>query len=913
MAATHRAPKQWALTRRETINSFENWRQNIIYTLSLDCEFEPFTREGAQWQKKTKSNPLRGLTDDDNGLSAATKCTRLELMLGQIANYCPVISRNTIVRNSTSLGQIWQSIRLHYGFQSTGANFIDFSEIALDPDESHEDLFQRLIAFVEDHLLVQDCGITHHGEHPTEDEELTPTLENLIVLTWLRLFDPGLPKLVKQRYGTELRSRTLASIRPEISQAIPSLLDELRSNDARALRTFTQDRSNPSRRRIHNNNVKRSKTCPLCTAMHRKADHWLSECKALPAEDRKFMMRARQIAEITENEPVPENPTDLCEEEYEHETQARRVEISQSPTMPVFSGYTPIRVVLDTGATGNMIREDLATHLGINITPSNQSASQADGKTKLEVIGETRTIFHRQDKDLTFEGLVVRNLDVEVLAGTPFMEVNDIMVRPARKEITFADGSTYKYHSSKAPTIDVRRAHVLRAPDHNITVYPGDFIEASVPEDMADKQVALEPRVDTSHPTWPKPTVMSAVGSYIRVPNLTSAPLNIRRCEHFGQLCHIQDQANIKPLETSEIHSNRTTSTEGTNTTSIVLDPDNILPENSRRELETILIEFDDVFSKNFKGYNGASGPFKAVVNMGPTQPPQRKGRVPMYSRDKLVALQDKMDELEALGVFIKPEDHNITVEYVNPSFLVKKASGGHRLVTAFADVGRYSKPQPTLMPDVDSTLRQIAQWQYICVSDLSSAFYQIPLDKQSMKYCGVVTPFRGVRAYARCAMGMPGSEGALEELMCRVLGDLLREGIVTKLADDLYCGANTPEELCQNWRRVLEALSLNGLCLSPSKTKIAPTKCTILGWIWHSGPISANPHTISTLSTCQRPKTVKEMRSYIGAYKVLARVIPTCAKLMSPLDTAIAGKQSADVIAWSEDLTEAFQVSQKS
>ena len=64
------------------------------------------------------------------------------------------------------------------------------------------------------------------------------------------------------------------------------------------------------------------------------------------------------------------------------------------------------------------------------------------------------------------------------------------------------------------------------------------------------------------------------------------------------------------------------------------------------------------------------------------------------------------------------------------------------------------------------------------------------------MKYCGVATPFRGVRAYTRCALGMPGSETALEELMCRVLGDGLQDGIAAKLADDLYCGADTPEEL---------------------------------------------------------------------------------------------------------------------
>ena len=71
----------------------------------------------------------------------------------------------------------------------------------------------------------------------------------------------------------------------------------------------------------------------------------------------------------------------------------------------------------------------------------------------------------------------------------------------------------------------------------------------------------------------------------------------------------------------------------------------------------------------------------------------------------------------------------------------------------------------------------------------MTNAFFQIPLAKHSMKFCGIATPFRGVRVYTKCAMGLPGSETALEELMCRVLGDLIQDGCVAKLADDLYGG----------------------------------------------------------------------------------------------------------------------------
>ena len=54
--------------------------------------------------------------------------------------------------------------------------------------------------------------------------------------------------------------------------------------------------------------------------------------------------------------------------------------------------------------------------------------------------------------------------------------------------------------------------------------------------------------------------------------------------------------------------------------------------------------------------------------------------------------------------------------------------------------------------------------------------------------------------------MGMPGSETALEEMMCRVLGDSLQDGTVVKLADDLYCREHTTDELFSNWERVLQA-----------------------------------------------------------------------------------------------------------
>ena len=74
-------------------------------------------------------------------------------MLSAIASFCPVISRKAIVDDSRSLKKVWHTIRLHYNIQTSGANFLDFINSNLEPDEKPEDLYKRMSAFISDNLL----------------------------------------------------------------------------------------------------------------------------------------------------------------------------------------------------------------------------------------------------------------------------------------------------------------------------------------------------------------------------------------------------------------------------------------------------------------------------------------------------------------------------------------------------------------------------------------------------------------------------------------------------------------------------------------------------------------------------------------------------------------------------------------
>ena len=59
-----RAPKQWCLSEHETITTFESWKSNLIYILTLDTNFADFLVESFVWGKRTTANPLCGFTED---------------------------------------------------------------------------------------------------------------------------------------------------------------------------------------------------------------------------------------------------------------------------------------------------------------------------------------------------------------------------------------------------------------------------------------------------------------------------------------------------------------------------------------------------------------------------------------------------------------------------------------------------------------------------------------------------------------------------------------------------------------------------------------------------------------------------------------------------------------------------------
>ena len=81
-------------------------------------------------------------------------------------------------------------------------------------------------------------------------------------------------------------------------------------------------------------------------------------------------------------------------------------------------------------------------------------------------------------------------------------------------------------------------------------------------------------------------------------------------------------------------------------------------------------------------------------------------------------------------------------------------------------------------------------------LSDQNQSYASVLSDPSLSVFSKVLWHSSTLSRYTRSAIGMPGSTTVLEEMMGHVFGDLIQKGCVTKLADELYCGGDSPETL---------------------------------------------------------------------------------------------------------------------
>ena len=422
--------KQQTLSENESRLSLTAWMETLTFHISNDTKFARFNDDLSEWGQS--SEPHRGFTSDEtdaNGskLSAAQKSINLKMLLGFIAIHAPVISSSFIKDDATSLEEIFQRLREYYDCRKSGSKITELLDFRLGNMESREALWERVYSFIEDNLLTKSSGVMHKGKAVPKDETLTPTLQNIAVIIWLDAIHRGLPSLVKQRFAIPLRNTSIYSIRTEISDAVPSLLQELGERDGTISYTGSYFKERRGKHDKYGGGRQKSRPkCCLCEAASRSGSdtHYFQSCPFLPPADRKYLK-----SKIGDIEVLPdtddEHSADSDEECYksnsksvkvkpakksQNSSKINRVDIVSSPVMTAEVDDEDAEITLDSGAESNLIKKSVACHLKVKIYRTSHRANMADGETPMDVEGKSISHCHvnaQSLRSITISSLMV--------------------------------------------------------------------------------------------------------------------------------------------------------------------------------------------------------------------------------------------------------------------------------------------------------------------------------------------------------------------------------------------------------------------------------------------------------------------------------------------------------------------------
>ncbi|UYV63288.1 K02A2.6-like [Cordylochernes scorpioides] len=120
--------------------------------------------------------------------------------------------------------------------------------------------------------------------------------------------------------------------------------------------------------------------------------------------------------------------------------------------------------------------------------------------------------------------------------------------------------------------------------------------------------------------------------------------------------------------------------------------------------------------------------------NTTPVIAPSRK--IPLSIREKVKAELERMEKLDIIEKVEEPS------EWTHPIVVVQKPSGDVRICVDPRKLNKYVQRARYILPTAETIFSELKGATGFSVFDASSAFWQVPLGKESTNLCTIATPF---------------------------------------------------------------------------------------------------------------------------------------------------------------------------
>ena len=237
---------------------------------------------------------------------------------------------------------------------------------------------------------------------------------------------------------------------------------------------------------------------------------------------------------------------------------------------------------------------------------------------------------------------------------------------------------------------------------------------------------------------------------------------------------------------------------------------------------------------------------------------------------------------------------------------LAPKKDGGIRFCTDYRGLNKVTIKDVYPLPLISETLDQLGKAKFFTLMDARAGYWQVKMKEEDIPKTAFAT-HRGLWEWICMPFGLTNAPATFQRMMNMVLHGLTWRFCLVYV-DDIMVYSATFEEHLEHIQQVLDRLRAHNIRLHPGKCHFCQKETGYLGHVISADGVQVDHKKTDTIRTLKAPRSMKELRGFLGMTGYYRRFIDRYAEIALPLTNLLKAVKDGVIRQWSPAAQQAFE-----